>query len=114
MKAISNFLEGKASNNIDCVIEYNDLSSSMYKIYQPLLRHSDIVNVKLHFVYIVLYWKYCQTCNIRCILVGNEIVNQSDVVEASPVGVDPTTFSRLYTSLQWNRQKQLQDETWNI
>ena len=32
-----------------------------------------------------------QVSNIRCILVGNKIVDHSDVVGASPVGVAPTT-----------------------
>ena len=32
-------------------------------------------------------------CNIRCILVGNNIVDHSDVVGASPVGIAPTTSS---------------------
>ena len=31
--------------------------------------------------------------NIRCILVGNNIVDHSDVVGASPVGATPTTSS---------------------
>ena len=31
--------------------------------------------------------KYRQTSNISCILVGNKIVDNSDVVGASPVGV---------------------------
>ena len=34
---------------------------------------------------------YCQTSNIRGILVGNRIVDLSDVVGASPVGAAPTT-----------------------
>ena len=36
---------------------------------------------------------YCQICNIRCTLVGNKIVDHSDVVGASPVGATPTTSS---------------------
>ena len=34
-----------------------------------------------------------QTSNTRHTLVGNKIVDHSDVVEASPVGTAPTTFS---------------------
>ena len=34
---------------------------------------------------------YCKTSNIRRILVGNKIVDHSDVVGASPVGAAPTT-----------------------
>ena len=36
---------------------------------------------------------YCQVSNIRRTLIGNKIVDQSDVVEASPVGSAPTTSS---------------------
>ena len=57
---------------------------------------------------------YRQTSNIRHILVGNKIVDHSDVVGASPIG-DAPTASRLNTWLQWiNGQRQLQDETRNI
>ena len=36
---------------------------------------------------------YRQVSNIRRILVGNQIVDHSDVVGASPVGAAPTTSS---------------------
>ena len=36
---------------------------------------------------------YRQVSNIRHILVGNNIVDHSDVVGASPVGAAPTTSS---------------------
>ena len=36
---------------------------------------------------------YCQVSNIRRTLVGNKIVNRSDVVGAMPVGAAPTTSS---------------------
>ena len=36
---------------------------------------------------------YRQASNIRCILVGNKIVDHSDVVGASPAGAAPTTSS---------------------
>ena len=36
---------------------------------------------------------YRQTSNIRCTLVGNKIVDRSDVVVASPVGAAPTASS---------------------
>ena len=38
---------------------------------------------------------YRKTSNIRRTLVGNKIVNHSDVVGASPVGAAPTTSSFL-------------------
>ena len=37
--------------------------------------------------------KYSQVSNISCTLVGNKIVDHSDVVGASPVGAAPTTSS---------------------
>ena len=36
---------------------------------------------------------YRKTSNISCTLVGNKIVDNSDVVGASPVGAAPTTSS---------------------
>ena len=36
---------------------------------------------------------YCQISNIEHTLVGNKIVDHSDVVGASPVGTAPTTSS---------------------
>ena len=36
---------------------------------------------------------YRQTSNISCTLLGNKIVDHSDVLEASPVGAAPTTSS---------------------
>ena len=39
------------------------------------------------------YCTYCQVSNISHTWVGNEIVDHSDVVGASPVGVAPTTPS---------------------
>ena len=36
---------------------------------------------------------YYQTSNIRCTLVGNKLVDHSDVFGASPVGAAPTTSS---------------------
>ena len=39
------------------------------------------------------YISYRQTSNISCTLVGDKIVDHSDVVGASPVGAAPTTSS---------------------
>ena len=39
------------------------------------------------------YHTYRKTSNIRRALVGNKIVDHSDVVGASPVGAAPTTSS---------------------
>ena len=40
-----------------------------------------------------LYGIYRKTSNISCTLVGNKIVDNSDVVGALPVGAAPTTSS---------------------
>ena len=39
--------------------------------------------------------QYRQTSNIRRTLIGNKNADHSDVVGASPVGADPTTYSFL-------------------
>ena len=58
------------------------------------------------------FCKYRETSNIRRTLVGNKIVDHSDVVGASPVGAAPTTSSfstwHLASGL---RQRQLHDST---
>ena len=43
--------------------------------------------------WVIIYMKYRQFSNIRRTLVGNKIVDNSDVVGASPVGAAPTTSS---------------------
>ena len=51
-----------------------------------------------------LNYSYCKTSNISHTLVGNKIVDQSDVVGASPVDAAPTTssFSTLRkVSMDW-------------
>ena len=54
---------------------------------------------------------YRQTSNIRLIIVGNKIVDHSDVVGTSPVGAVPTTSSFSTNNwLQWIGQRQLQGE----
>ena len=58
---------------------------------------------------------YRKVSNIRRTVVGNIIVDHSDVVGASPVGAAPTTSSfSTYTWLQWIGQRQQQGETRNI
>ena len=48
--------------------------------------------------------KYRKTSNIRLTLVGNKIVDHSDVVGASPVGAAPTTssFSTQHLALRYS------------
>ena len=58
---------------------------------------------------------YCQTSNIRHTLIGNKLVDHSDVVGASPVSaLQLHLHSRLNACLQNIAQRQLQDETRNI
>ena len=44
-------------------------------------------------IYIYSFSVYRQISNIRCTLVGNKIVDHSDVFEALPVGAAPTASS---------------------
>ena len=44
-------------------------------------------------MYFIQKKTYRQVFNIRQTLIGNKIVDHSDVVGASPVGAAPTTFS---------------------
>ena len=52
-----------------------------------------LMNYRYHLIYIYLHLGYRQVSNIRRTLIGNEIVDNSDVVGASPVGAAPTTSS---------------------
>ena len=55
---------------------------------------------------------YRQVSNIRRrTVVGNKIVDHSDVVGASPLGPAPITSS--FSTEHWIGQRQLQDETRN-
>ena len=65
------------------------------------------------------YWRmpliqqYRQVSNISRTLVGNEMVDHSDVVGASPVGAAPTTSSfstKHLASLDWAKTAALRDE----
>ena len=54
----------------------------------------------------VRWEKYCQVSNISRTLVGDKIVDHSDVVGASPVGAAPTTSSfstEHLASLDWGK-----------
>ena len=61
----------------------------------------------------VILRAYHQSSNIRLLWVGNEIVDHSDVVGASPVGAAPTTssFSTLYlASMDWPKSTARRDD----
>ena len=58
-------------------------------------------------------YRYRQISHISCTLVGNKIVDHSDVVGASPVGAAPTTssFSTYYlASIDWAKTTARRDE----
>ena len=57
----------------------------------------------------MLSQNYHQTSNISSNFVGNKLIDHSDVIGASHVGVAPTTSSFL-AWLQWIGQRQLEDE----
>ena len=78
--------------------------------------------VLLYFTIIIMkfiFWfaqpSYRKTSNISRTLVGNKIIDNSDVVGASPVGATPTTssFSTYYLG-SMDGQRPLQEETRNI
>ena len=57
---------------------------------------------------------YRKTYNISRTLVGNKIVDNSDVVGASPAGAAPTTSSfSTEHPFQWIERRQLQEDTRN-
>ena len=86
----------------------------LYKIIY--LSNFQIIKILLKFIGLTGIYSYLKVSNIRRTLVGNKIVDHSDVVGASPVGAAPTTssFSKLNTWLQWIGQRQQQGETRNI
>ena len=51
-------------------------------------------------LFVVTLRKHCQTSNISGTLIGNKIVNHSDVVGASPVGTALTTSPFLPFSIE--------------
>ena len=80
-----------------------------------ILRSETVFKKKLACLIPLSCINYRQASDIRRILVGNKIVDHSDVVGASLVGAAPTTYSILtYTWLQLIAQRQLQNETKNI
>ena len=67
----------------------NDLVKQRTRVPQVCtdddMEHSAPLNASLYM--------YCQTSDVSHTLVGNTIVDHSDVVGASPVGTAPTTSS---------------------
>ena len=77
------------------------------------LNEFNIVAIIGNMKYICIFCHYRQVSNIRRTWVGNEIVDHSDVVGASPVGAAPT-HSPLNTWLQYIVRRQLQVQSRNI
>ena len=68
----------------------NDKFNGIFLI-QTLFRTEMSPNIRIWLS--LSHWQYRQTSNIGRALVRNKIFDHSDVVEASPVGVAPTTSS---------------------
>ena len=81
-------------NNVN-LIDYIYIYIYIYIYYE--LVHEYIVCCyyadSLYFSGEVRVYKYRHVSNIRRTLVGNKIVDNSDVIGASPVGAAPTTSS---------------------
>ena len=63
--------------------------------------------------WVTLIKSYRQTSNIGHSLVGNKLIDHSDVVGASPIGAAPTTssFSTLHLfSMDWVKKTTRRDE----
>ena len=93
------------------------LQNYVSEFYRTIMEYG--ISHELNIVFCcALFWNgqktYRKTSNIRHTLIGNKIVDHSDVVGASPVGAAPTTSSfsfRLNIWLQGLRQRQPQDST---
>ena len=89
-------------------IEYNDILIELLKKLLWLF----INDIEIQWI----EWNaefYCQPSNIMRTLVGNKIVDHTDVVGASPVGTAPTTSSFLTShlaSMDWAKTTAIQDE----
>ena len=59
------------------------------QVQQQRVKSDQLINHRI----IVIKQNYRKTSNIRRTFVGNEIVDHSDVVGASPVGAAPTASS---------------------
>ena len=78
------------------------------------LEKNIIIVVILYNGNLFITWSiYRQTSNIRCTLVGNKIVDHSDVAGASPIGDAPTTSSfstEHLVSMDWAKTTASTDE----
>ena len=94
----TSFLPSAARNNVLPLISYN--------------QHPDN-SVGPEWAFSVPSFTYHQTFDIRHTLVGDEILDHSDVVGASPVGAAPTTSSfstKHLASMDWAKTSSRQDK----
>ena len=92
--------------------EHDGVLDDMLLLLFPIWFQIYIAIVHFRIPYIII-WIYRQLSNIRRTLVGNKIVDHSDVVGASPVGAAPTTssFSTSHmASLDWAKTPARWDE----
>ena len=90
--------EGVCISRMDAV---NSVAGSLVKVSHilnivALLSKSIWRNMNTVYMYIYtfeIFHIYCQTSNIRCMLIVNKIVDHSDVVGKSPVDTAPTISS---------------------
>ena len=76
------FCWSKISTSLDTGVTLNWLLSYINQLYAVL---------SIQMCMSPVTFDYCQTSNIRCTLVGNKLVDHSDVVGAMLVGAAPTT-----------------------
>ena len=94
-------------------VRHSALSQFQQAVRKVSTYLNGIFNSKAVWGPVLLYYIYHQTFNIRRTLVGNKIVDHSDVVEASPVGAAPTTPSFLtehLASMDWAKTTARQDK----
>ena len=86
---------GRVIDNIVCALHGVGYGGGVF-VLSPNWCDSSVVNiyhVSLEEFSSVINLQYRKTSNISRTLVGNKIVDNSDVVGASPVGAAPTTSS---------------------
>ena len=73
------------------------------KTFQSHVYYSTFLLRKYRFWRVIWsYPQYCQTSNVRCTLIGNKIVDHSDVVGALPVGAAPKYIFILNLTFGFN------------
>ena len=88
---IRRFLSRKSIQNVVCEMSAISFGLNALSLLSPL--HRLHIVVAGQWLLSVWFAHYRKVSNIRRTLVGNKIVDHSDVVGASPVGAAPTTSS---------------------